>query len=116
MRSYFRRRWYWFIPLAILAAVVFGYVVMALWNALLPGIFNLPKINFWQAVGLLLLIRILFGGMGRHGWHANRHYHGHMREKWEKMTPEERERFYQHLHRHHPWCDRPETEKKDTEQ
>ena len=116
MNLYFRKRWYWFIPFALLAAVAFGFVVMALWNALLPVIFNLPKISFWQAIGLLLLIRILFGGFGHRGWYAHRHFHGNMRAKWEKMTPEEREHFFQHLHHHrNPWFDRREATDKDVE-
>lgn len=58
-------------------ALVFGYAVMLLWNALMPGIFALPSLTYWQGVGLLLLARILMGGMGHgHGRHGRgRHDH-----------------------------------------
>lgn len=71
-----------------------GFVVMALWNALMPPIFGLRAIHFWQGLGLLVLARLLFGGLhhGRnHGFHRRRR----MFERWERMTPEERERFRQ---------------------
>jgi hypothetical protein len=45
--------------IALAMVAVFGVGVMFLWNALLPGIFGLPFINYWQAAGLLLLARIL---------------------------------------------------------
>jgi len=47
--------------------VVGGFVVRLLWNWLLPPIFGLREITFWQALGLLALCRILFGGYGRGG-------------------------------------------------
>jgi hypothetical protein len=48
----------------IATIALFGLAVMFLWNILLPGIFGLPLINYWQAAGLLVLARILFGGIG----------------------------------------------------
>lgn len=90
-----------FIPLFCIAFIgVFGECVMLLWNWLMPEIFGLPTINFWQAAGLLLLCKILFGSFigGHHG-----HRHGHctankLRERWENMTPEDRERIVE-MHR-----------------
>ena len=58
-----------------------------LWNWLLPAIFGWRQVTFWQALGMLALCRILFGGLGRHG--------GYRSKRWEHMTPEERERFRQ---------------------
>lgn len=52
------------IILAALFFVVFGYVIMYLWNWLMPAIFGLTTITFWQAVGLCLLSKIFFGGFG----------------------------------------------------
>ena len=43
-----------------------GKLVMSLWNWLLPPLFGLPAITFWQGLGLLMLCRILFGGFGSH--------------------------------------------------
>jgi hypothetical protein len=88
--------------LAVIA--LFSIAVMFLWNALMPAIFALPVLNYWQAAGILLLARILFGtsafggarrfagGMsmagGREFLRGNK-----LREKWMNMTAEEREDF-----------------------
>jgi len=77
-------------PAIVLFTWLFGELVMHLWNWLLPPIFGLHMITFWQALGLLLLSRILFGSWGAGG--GNRGRRGR-REKWDKMTPEEREKF-----------------------
>ena len=95
-----RRRWRWIFlaPLAILAFLLFiaigGEVVMQLWNWLLPPLFGWRHITFWQAVGMLALCRILFGGFGFHG-SGRSNYRRRMGERWERMTNEERERFRQ---------------------
>lgn len=87
-----------FIPLCfILLAGLCGLLVMLLWNWLMPTLLQLPAISYWQSVGLLLLCKILFGGFGG-GHHGHPHGHGHccdnkLRQRWESMTPEERERF-----------------------
>lgn len=84
-----------------LAAVAgFGAIVMLLWNAVVPSVLGLAAINFRQALGLFVLCHILFGGLGsfRHGMGA--HFrHNPVREKWQKMTPGEREEFIRR-HRH----------------
>ena len=85
---------------AALAALV-GSVVMELWNWLVPILFHGPIISFWQAIGLLALSRILFGGFGRGGgwggrnWGEGRHSHWKQRieERMANMTPEEKEKF-----------------------
>src|SRR5467141_1233175 len=85
-----RKKWILLAPLAILAMVVFvflgGEVVLQLWNWLLPPLFGWRQITFWQALGILALCRILFGGFGGHGFSRSKH-----------MTPEERERFRQRM-------------------
>lgn len=73
-----------------------GVIVMKLWNWLLPVRFEGPQITFWQALGLLALCRILFGGFGFRGPGRSR-FRQRMEERWERMTPEERERFRQGL-------------------
>jgi Ca2+/H+ antiporter, TMEM165/GDT1 family len=81
-----------FIPLFIAGMAVFGFVVMALWNWLAPAIFGLPRIGYWQALGLFFLSKLLMGGFfGGHSGSA--HWKHRMRERLERMTPEERERF-----------------------
>jgi hypothetical protein len=97
-----RRRWFLIGPVAILGIVAFSAVgsavVMALWNWLLPALFGWHQITFWQALGILVLCRLLFGGLGRHGGFRPS-FRRRMRERWaarwEHMTPEERERFRQ---------------------
>jgi hypothetical protein len=85
-------------PLIVLVMLLFvaigGEVVRLLWNWLLPPLFGWPQITFWQSVGILALCRILFGGFGRHGFYRS-HFRRRMAERWEHMTPEERERFRQ---------------------
>ncbi|MDR1808837.1 MAG: hypothetical protein LBR34_00325 [Prevotella sp.] len=91
------------IVFALAAAAVFGAVVMWLWNALVPEIFGLASINFWQALALLILCRLLFGSFGRKGWGMGMKRHHHpFREKWLSMTPEERKEFVKnHRFKHH---------------
>jgi len=105
-----RRSWIVYAPLAILGVLLFivigGTVVQLLWNWLLPPLFGWRQITFWQALGLLALCRILFGGFGRHGG-SRRHSAIRRRiadrmadrvaERWEDMTPEERERFRERI-------------------
>jgi hypothetical protein len=75
------------IPIGIAAIAVLGFVVMGLWNDLLPAIFGFPRIGFWQALELFLLTHLLFGGMGG-GGKKTRIVRG-----WKDLTDEERERF-----------------------
>ena len=93
------RRWkklLLFAPLAILGMLLFialgGEIVLRLWNWLLPPLFGWRQITFWQALGMLALCRILFGGFGFHG-SVRSHVRRRMAERWEQMTPEEREKF-----------------------
>jgi Ca2+/H+ antiporter, TMEM165/GDT1 family len=94
MRFYRRKRnWFALIPLFIIGAALFaflmGQVVMLLWNAILPAVFGVSVITFWQALGLLVLSRILFGGFfkgGRGGPHM-------WRRKWMNMSDEEKLKF-----------------------
>ena len=73
-----------------------GEVVMHLWNWNLPAVFGWRQITFWQAIGLFALCRLLFGDLGmraRGPLRAN--VRRRMQERWEHMTPEERERLRQ---------------------
>jgi hypothetical protein len=90
----------------MLAAIaVFSVVVMLLWNMLMTRIFGLPVLNYWQAVGLLILARLLFGGLGGIAHGAGRrglfgsgedrlfHHSNKLREKWMNMSADERKEF-----------------------
>ena len=101
------------VILAILLAIVFagfGNAVLYLWNWLMPAIFGLPAITFWQALGLLALSWILLGGLRGFG-----HPHSHPRwsRRWRNMTPEERERFRAGMRSR--WCGHGEPENKPAE-
>jgi hypothetical protein len=77
---------------AALFALAFGWLVMILWNWLMPAVFGLGIITYWQAFGIVILAKLIFGGMGgpRHGgphrtpwknatWDSP---HGRRREDW----------------------------------
>lgn len=91
-----RGRWMFrgvkFVMFAVFAAAVLSFVVMGLWNWLMPALFALHRISFWQALGLLLLSKILFGGF-RRGGGGHMHWKRRMMERWAEMTPEEREKM-----------------------
>src|SRR4029453_8855766 len=106
-----RKRMVFLVPLVLVGFVLFifigGQVVKLLWNWLAPP-FGLPLLGFWQALALLALCRILFGGFGFHGGGHSGHQ-GRMAgrmadrmadrfaDRWQRMTPEERERFRQRV-------------------
>jgi hypothetical protein len=73
-----------------------GEIVRLLWNWLLPPLFGWREVTFWQALGLLALCRILFGGSGWRG-SMRSNMRRRMQERYEHMTPEERERFRQRM-------------------
>jgi len=102
---------------------LFGYITMSLWNCLIPTLFKGPMVTYWQAIGLLILGKILFGGFGGHhrrgpwgrgggwgpqggpfsgpggnpGWsHCEQRAAwngGNPWSRWHHMTPEEREKY-----------------------
>jgi hypothetical protein len=85
-----------FVAFAVLGAAVFGYFAMRLWNWLTPAVFGWHVITYWQALGILVLSKILFGGFrGRPG--GGMYWRRRMMERWEKMTPEEREKLREGL-------------------
>jgi hypothetical protein len=88
------------VVLVLVGIAALGWVVMSLWNWLLPNLFfGVHEISYVQAMGVLLLSKILFGGFrghcgGPHKWHQHR---------LESMTPEEREKFQSGMR---GWCGR----------
>jgi hypothetical protein len=79
-----------FIAVIVIGAV--GEGVQQLWNWLLPSLLGWRQITYWQAVGVLVLCRLLFGSWGGRGFHRS-NYRRRMAERWESMTPEEREKL-----------------------
>lgn len=98
-----RRKWMWMIPAGIVAITLFifigGTAVQLLWNWLLPPLFGWKELTFWQALGMLALCRILFGGMGGRG--------GGRRWRADNLTPEERERFRAKMREKWGWDRQP---------
>jgi hypothetical protein len=81
--------------LAVAGIAAITWVVMQLWNCLLPDLFSgVAHIGYWQALGVLALSRVLFGGL-RGGFHC--HWREH-RAHWESMTPEERQKLKGRFH------------------
>ena len=110
MKKIFKFRFLVAIAMLLAMIAVFSVAVMFLWNALMPGIFGLPALNYWQTIGLVILARILFGRLGMPG-HFRRHrgrgkfHHGKaMREKWMNMSEDERKEFLRSRREfsHHP--------------
>ncbi len=97
-----RNRFLRIVKFAVIAAFIItllSFVVMHLWNWLTPALFGWHVITFWQALGLLVLSKILFGGFrGRPGPHM--FWRRRMMERMAHMTPEERERFRASMHGH----------------
>jgi hypothetical protein len=89
----------------LLASVVFGFIVQGLWNWLMPALFGLHGITFWQALGLFLLSKILFGGFHRGG--GGGRWRQDMKARWQGMSAEEREKFMAGMKARRGWC-RPE--------
>ena len=75
-----------FLLFATASIAVMGLAISSLWNLLIVELFGLSRISFWQALGLLLLSRLLFGRFPR--LDKTRFVRG-----LKDLTPEERERF-----------------------
>ncbi len=80
------------VLIVLTAAAVFTLVILRLWNWLMPSLFGLHTITYWQALGLLVLSRILLGGF-RGRPHFGPPWRHRMWERWQQMSPEEREKF-----------------------
>lgn len=52
--------------LAVVFLLLFSYGFMYLWNWLMPDVFGINKVTYWQAVGILVMTKIIFGGFGDH--------------------------------------------------
>ena len=90
------------VAMVLVAVTVFSFVTMGLWNWLMPALFGLKTISFLQALGLVVLSKILFGGFRGGPFGGPRaHFRERMAARWEQMTPEEQEKFKQGMR---GWC------------
>jgi hypothetical protein len=95
-QTHWRKGRFFFFPLLLLGLFAVSAVVMLLWNSILPAISTLKAITYWQAMGLFVLSRILFGGFrfGRHRRHARQHFaRAPFNHKFMEMTEEEKQQF-----------------------
>jgi hypothetical protein len=97
-------KWFYKAPLFLLLSgvliILFGFIVMLLWNALVPMLFHGPVLTFWQATGLLILVKILFhthqfNRWSAHGWYPSHYkiWKNRFEARLAAMNPEEREKF-----------------------
>lgn len=105
------KKGYGFVLLGLALFAGVSALVMVLWNALVPTIFGLTALTFWQAAGLFLLSKILFGGHwgGKGGWHHKHkhgfHHHNKMHQKWMNMSSDQRQDFvHKRKHFMHDCC------------
>ena len=94
MKKFWIKKGIMFFFIFIGTVLLFGLLVMSLWNAILPAVLGVKAISFIQALGILLLSKILFGGF--RGGCGGRQRSGQwmdMKQKFAGMTPEEREKF-----------------------
>ena len=84
-----------FILIAPIAIFIFGSVIMLLWNNVLTPVLHVSTITFWQGLGILVLSKILFGGFRGGPGPRRQYWKQRMMQKWDNMTPEEKEKFKQ---------------------
>ena len=100
-----------FLMFGTAAAIGFTYITMSLWNALMPELFGLKLLTFWQTLGLLALSWLFFGRFRGHG--MGHHWRHRMKERWMRLSPEEREKFREQMQKHwghHHHHDEPPTQ------
>jgi hypothetical protein len=103
MKQFIYKGRFIFIPIAVAAFLsLISFAVMQLWNCLLPGIMHVTTITFWQAMGIFILCKILFGfgHKGGRGWGGRGGapwMRAKMEERFKSMTPEQKEKFKQKM-------------------
>jgi len=97
MKTSFYKRRFLFIPFGVAAILsLVSLAVMELWNNLLPAILHVGAITFWQAMGIFILCKILFGfGKGGRHFGGPPWMRGRMLERFKNMTPDEKDEFKQ---------------------
>jgi hypothetical protein len=117
----YRNRKVWigkFVIFGLAMVIVLGLVTQFLWNFIMPEIFGLPLITFWQGIAMFALAKLIFGfggsgGRGKWGGYRNHQWKREWAEKYSKLSPEDRERFKQKLK--DKWCSWEENPAKPAE-
>lgn len=92
MNNRYKKSWTLLILCPPLIFLAVALIVMWLWNCILPEVIGVKAINYWQAMGILVLSKILFGGF-HFGKGMKDFKERKMREKMMNLSPEEREKF-----------------------
>jgi Ca2+/H+ antiporter, TMEM165/GDT1 family len=111
--SFWVRKIIGFVVMGAIMILALGFVVMTIWNNVLTAVLHVSPIAFGQALAIFVLAKILFGGF-RGGWRGGRPWNREMREKWSKMSPEEKERLKQDIRNRCNRWRRPEHEAPST--
>lgn len=90
MKKHFIVKGILFAILGVAAVIGFSYLVMLLWNWLIPSLFGGPVVDIWKAAGLLLLSKIFFSGFGKGCRKCRRSRARHWKEKWTNLSPEDK--------------------------
>jgi len=95
MKTYWIYKGFKILFMMVFFIGVFGFITMTLWNWLIPDLFGLSVISLSQAIGLVVLSKILFGNFpGRRWGHGGKsHWYGKMRKRYEGLSPEEKEKY-----------------------
>ncbi len=94
MKKFWFKKGLMILFFGIIAITAFGFIVMSLWNAILPAVLGVKAITFIQALGILLLSKILFGGFGGgRRWRGSQAWKEKVKQRFENMTPEEKDKF-----------------------
>lgn len=102
-----------FVMVFVAIAAALGWLVMFLWNSILPEAVGVKPLTFWKALGLLVLSKILFGGLGRGGRSWKNTEKNHWRNKWMNMSAEERHEAQSRWKDH---CKKRDTQTNDNQQ
>ncbi len=101
MKTHLIKRFIGFSLLVIAGIFTLSFVVMELWNWLMPYLFTgTAIINYWQALGILALSKILFGGFHRKCRCRCSHkgyWQSRFKNKWDNLDQNEREKIKK-------WC------------
>lgn len=99
------KRGWWILKGIVFVALmvaIFGMATMLLWNWLIPTLFSGPVVTFTQAIGLLLLTKILFWSVGKGNHNHGGPWRPYWKKRWEGMTPEDKERLKRRMKE--KWC------------
>lgn len=93
-----RRHWLWKMPLLLILLLVKVELVVLLWNYMIPELFHLPTLDYLHALGLMMLIKLMFGFHHHHGGGGRGRWGRHpLHKHWHRLSREEREKLRETL-------------------